>query len=167
MDRDEFEALLQKAEDRKRRAIQAAESECTLCVEALHRVWELAHDGDPSTPVGGGDLRRSLRVSEEPHPLGGYGGLAPLMGATVLVREAIMRLPDEFSMPDIFEELQHSNPAAQVKRDTISGVLHKLAKQGEIVLQVPGAGKVAATYRKKSSLPSASADLMTVASGGE
>ncbi len=64
------------------------------------------------------------------------------------VRDVLALMPSEFSVGDIANLLRERNPDLQPKRSSLSTLLKRLAKAGELGVVQVGRGKRGTTYRR-------------------
>jgi len=121
-------------------------------VEALDRVWRLAHlDGAPlptdqSVPQPPAEALPSGEENHEARRAGSGDVIAA-------VREAIEEIEGRFTWVEVSAGLEALNTETAFKRPTINQVLRRLVHERELAVIEKGRGKRASVYQKSAELP--------------
>jgi hypothetical protein len=130
MTREQYEQRKQRLEEQLRAGIQLLESAHQAQVRALDMVWMLqAEEAAPSSPSP--PTRPARSAAPAPHAL------------EADLREALPRLPEEFTRGDVCEALGY-----KPDRGTLYRILRELVQEGSLRLQSLGSGRRPSIYRK-------------------
>lgn len=126
------------------------ESRCRLDIEALDRVWSMAHKGQPApqkaTPVRSPSAIGTIVAKATEQLL--VEAEAAALNKRAAVRAAIHALSGEFGSKDVRAALERDNPeaSARISENQLSSIIARLADLGEIHVVIERQGRTPASY---------------------